>query len=133
MKNLLRVSVLFALASALFCHAGPPPAQSPFMGHYLGSVYVSTTGPVSNPETDVASIDVEVFADGRFTGTSTVLNISGAVSSLGDLTFNPNESGFTTGKISNNTLSAQANQPNGATTVHWRLAATKAGGSSNLR
>ncbi len=132
MKNPFHV--LLAVSLYAVCgQAGPPPVQSPFTGHYLGSVYVSQTGSVTTPETDVGTIDVEVFANGSFSGASTVLSVAGQVSAQGEMTFNPNSAGFTTGTISNNTLAAQADQPNGNVTVRWRLAATKGGVSSNLR
>lgn len=132
----MNASFRILFAASLFvacCDAGPPPPQSPFAGHYAGSLYVSATGSVNSPETEIATIAIDVAADGSLIGTSTQLSVTGTVSSAGDVAFNPNASGFTIGKIANNVLSALSDQPNGNITVHWRISATKGGVTSSFR
>ena len=102
---LVRACVWLALLGLLVTGA---QAASPYAGFYTGYVYSSISGTITVPESAIGAAAFTVDDIGNITG-----NITGTVDGSGNITWNANDTGFTTGTISGGVLASTTSQNNG--------------------
>lgn len=124
MYHMKRLAVLL-LASVFFPIIGifSAKAASPYAGSYVGYVYFSISGTVTQPEQPVGAALFNVDDNGNITG-----SLTGTVNGSGTITWDSNSSGFTTGTISGGVLASTVSQNNGGAISTSRIAANNTGG-----
>lgn len=115
-----RVTVWLTVLSMLLVGA---QAASPYAGFYTGYVYSSISGTITVPESGIGAAVFTVDNDGNITG-----NFPGTVDGAGDITWSPNATGFTTGRISGGALMATNSVNNGGAITTYRIAANVSAG-----
>ncbi|MEW6305287.1 MAG: immunoglobulin domain-containing protein, partial [Verrucomicrobiota bacterium] len=116
---LARIMAILAATTGLSLHAA-----SPYAGFYVGYVYSSISGTITVPESPIGAAGFTVDNDGNITG-----NLTGVVDGSGNITWNANDGGFTTGTISGGVLASTTSQNNNGAISTFRIAAnTTAGG-----
>ena len=120
-KKLTLLSVFWAVV-VLF--SGISHAASPFAGFYTGNVFVSVSGAITIPESAIGVAFFTVDSDGNISG-----NVQGTVDGSGNITWQPNDVGFTTGMIDGmGNLTATTSSSNGLTTTTTRIGASNQNG-----
>ena len=116
------VIALIAIYSSLTARAA-----TPYAGFYSGYVYFSISGTITQPESAIGFAAFSVDENGIITG-----NITGTVDGSGNITWDSNSIGFTTGTISGGVLAATTSQNNNGAISTTRIAANNnAGGFGN--
>lgn len=99
-------------------------AASPYTGFYSGYVYLSISGAITQPESAIGFAAFSVDENGVITG-----NMTGTVDGIGNITWDANDIGFTTGTINGSgVLAATTSQNNGLTTTTTRIEANNNAG-----
>jgi hypothetical protein len=112
------------ILGTILLHAQFAGAASPYAGFYTGYVYSSISGTITVPESAIGAAAFTVDNDGNISG-----NMTGVVDGSGNITWNANETGFTTGTISGGVLASTTSRNNGGAITTFRIAAnTTAGG-----
>lgn len=100
-------------------------AASPHAGFYVGMIHTSVSGSVTVSERPIGAVSFTVSFDGRISSSG---DMNGTVTDAGDIAWNPNSTGFATGKIQNGVLttSTSIDHQNG-TISHFRIEAKNGG------
>ncbi|NBV21070.1 MAG: hypothetical protein EBS05_03995 [Proteobacteria bacterium] len=108
-----------------WCGLGLTAAQaaSPYAGFYTGYVYSSISGTITVAESAIGAAGFTVDSNGNITG-----NLTGTVDGSGNITWNANQTGFTTGTISGGVLASTTSQNNGGAVTTFRIAANNSAG-----
>jgi len=122
-RKLSAWKALAAIALTFIFSALSARAASPYAGFYSGYAYFSISGTITQPESPVGVAAFSVDENGIITG-----NITGTVDGSGNITWNANATGFTTGTISGGVLAAITSQNNGGAISTSRIEANNNAG-----